>query len=65
MKRSILPCILVVLLGILSAAVGIGFVGGSNLQFPMKFLCNLLFILVPISDIWLVAWFYKKNPPAR
>lgn len=63
MKRSyqVLISIIAIVSSILSASIGVGYVGGSSQSFLVKFLCDFAFIITPISTIWLVIALIRKG----
>jgi hypothetical protein len=53
--------IIAITVSILAAGIGYGFMGASNAVFPIRFLCGWIFILTPISVIWLVLELFRKD----
>ena len=63
MKRSykVISSIIAIIASIVSASIGVGYVGGSSQSFLVKFLCDFAFIITPISTIWLVIALIRKG----
>lgn len=64
MKNKMLKlilCISALLVSVLSAAIGYGFMSDSAASFSIKFLCGLIFIMTPLLVIQLIIMLYKKD----
>lgn len=63
MKRSyqVLISIIAIVFSILSASMGISFVSDSNVSVPVRFLYAYVFIMTPVSTIWLVTALIRKG----
>lgn len=61
MKKSykILISILALVLSTLSSSMGYGFMGDAS--FSGKFLCGFVFMMTPLSVLWLVMALFRKN----
>ena len=58
---KILISVLATVLSLLAAVLGFGFVSGSDLLFPQKFLCNFAFLMQLIATEWCVTALFRKT----
>ena len=62
-KKSykVLLCIVTIVLSILASSLGFGLLEDSGMTFLMRFLCGLVFVMTPLSVIWLIIVLFKKK----
>lgn len=60
-KGKIILCIVTLVISILSAAIGYGFMGETNISFPIKFICGFIFIVTTLLVIQLVILLWRKD----
>ncbi len=53
--------VLTLLLSVLSAGIGYGFVGGADIEFVFKVICGFVFIGTPVCVSHLLVLIWKKE----
>ena len=58
---KILISVIAMICSMFAAGIGCGFVGGSDLLFPQRYLCDFVFIMQFIATAWCVIALFRKN----
>ncbi len=60
-RYKVLVSIIAIVCSMLAASIGCGFVGGSDLTFPQRFLCNFVFSMQFLATVWCVIALFRKD----
>lgn len=60
-RHKIWISVFAIVCSILASSIGVGFVGGSGLEFPQKVLCNALFMVQFPATVWCVTAIFRKT----